>query len=258
MAFFNFSVTFSLIFKSFLFWSFSLFAEVKLRDTWRVGAGENSKEVDVQKNRNHREKETTYQTVQEIPSNPKEPWDLEMDYDDTLTPEIPIEQLPDVDGAEAAVAPNQVATHDVQEVATTSSTSNAATAEPDLELLAVLLKNPELVFALTSGQAGSIPSQETVKLLDMIKRGGMNLGVNENTNGNGMSAKATEKVEVSLPSPTPTSDPRTVRDLSSYCNYLSKILSCLMSPTAVPCTFHFSHVSLYVLRVEREQIALVV
>ncbi|KAK7337417.1 hypothetical protein VNO77_17990 [Canavalia gladiata] len=184
-------------------------AEVKLKDTWRVGAGENSKEVDVQKNRNRREKETVYKTIQEMPSNPKEPWDLEMDYDDTLTPEIPIEQLPDGDGAEIAVSPNQVPTNTVQGVASTSSIG-AAPAEPDLELLAVLLKNPELVFALTSGQAGSIPSDQTVKLLDMIKRGGLNLGLSENTNGNcSMSVKAPEKVEVSLPSPTPLSDPRT-------------------------------------------------
>ncbi|KAK7284679.1 hypothetical protein RJT34_19429 [Clitoria ternatea] len=184
-------------------------AEVKLKDTWRVGAGENSKEVDVQINRHRREKETIYKTPQEIPSNPKEPWDLEMDYDDTLTLEIPIEQLPDADGAEIAVSPSQAAAHDVQGVASTSSTGTA-TAVPDLELLAVLLKNPELVFALTSGQAGSISNEETVKLLDMIKRGGVNLGLSENTNGNyGMSVKATEKVEVSLPSPTPLSDPRT-------------------------------------------------
>lgn len=226
---------------------------MKLKDTWRVGAGENSKEVEVQENRNRRDKETHYQTVQNMPSNPKEPWDLEMDYDDSLTLEIPIEQLPDGDGPEITVAPNQVATHAVQGVATPSSTgNNAVTAEPDLELLAVLLKNPELVYALTSGQTGSITNEETMKLLDMIKRGGVNLGSSENTNGNyGMSAKAPEKVEVSLPSPTPSSDPRTVRDLSSYCNYLSKVLSlCLMSPITVPCTLHFSHVGLYVLRVE--------
>ncbi|KAK7259401.1 hypothetical protein RIF29_25008 [Crotalaria pallida] len=200
-------------------------AEVKLQESWEVGAGQNSKEVEVEKNRNRRDKETIYNTVQEMPSNPKEPWDLEMDYDDTLTPEIPIEQLPDGDGDEAEIedAPNEVASHavQVQGVATTSSNgNNAVTAVPDLELLAVLLKNPELVFALTSGQTGSITNQETVKLLDMIKRGGLNLGLSENpnpntntntnTNGNyGMSAQAQERVEVSLPSPTPSSDPRT-------------------------------------------------
>ncbi|KAF7804826.1 homeobox protein LUMINIDEPENDENS [Senna tora] len=200
-------------------------AEVKLNDTWSVGAGENSKEVDVQKNRNRREKETLYQTAQDIPFNPKEPWDLEMDYDDSLTPAIPIEQLPDGDGAETPAAPNQ----NVQ-VGTTSSSSNIA--EPDLELLAVLLKNPELVFALTSGQAGSIPTEETVKLLDMIKRGSVHLG-----------GSAQEKVEVSLPSPTPSSDPRTVRDLR-----LDIATICQRScqyPSTVPPALHFSLVGLY-------------
>jgi hypothetical protein len=81
---------------------------MKHNDLWSVGASENSKEVEFQKNRNRREKETIYQTVQEIPSNPKEPWDIEMDYDDTLTPEIPTEQLPDADAAETQVTSSQV------------------------------------------------------------------------------------------------------------------------------------------------------
>ncbi|XP_028804230.1 homeobox protein LUMINIDEPENDENS [Neltuma alba] len=177
-------------------------AEVKLNDTWRVGAGENSKEVDVQKSRNRRGEEIIYQTIQEIPLNPNEPWDLEMDYDDTLTPSIPIEQLPDVEGAEAPAPANE----GIQVANPSSSNANVNVAEPDLELLAVLLKNPELVFALTSGQAGSIPSEETVKLLDMIKKGSVHLA--DNTNGS-IGGKAQEKAEVSLPSPTPSNDPRT-------------------------------------------------
>ncbi|GAU11191.1 hypothetical protein TSUD_341810 [Trifolium subterraneum] len=187
-------------------------AEVELKDTWRVGAGENSKEVHVQENRNHRDKESIYRTVQEMPPNPKEPWDIEMDYDDSLTLEIPIEQLPDGDGPEIEDASDHVETHAaaVQGVASSSSASNAATAEPDLELLAVLLKNPDLVFALTSGQVSNVSNDETLKLLDMIKRGSVNLGLSVNTNGNpGPSAKAPEKVEVSLPSPTPSRDPTT-------------------------------------------------
>ncbi|KAJ7977523.1 Homeobox protein LUMINIDEPENDENS [Quillaja saponaria] len=180
-------------------------AEMKLNDIWRVGAGENSKEVDIQKNRNRRDKETCYQTVQEIPSNPKEPWDLEMDYDDTLTPEIPIEQPPDADGTEMQATPIQGVNNAVPLAASSSQSCDATvTAEPDLELLAVLLKNPELVFALTSGQAGNLSTEETVKLLDMIKKGGVNLAGNVN----GISGKV-ENVEVSLPSPTPPSDPGT-------------------------------------------------
>ncbi|KAL5098595.1 hypothetical protein RYX36_002922 [Vicia faba] len=75
-------------------------AEIKLKDTWRVGAGQNSKEVHIQENRNRRDKEAIYQTAQEMPSNPNEPWDIEMDYNDSLTLEIPIEQLPDNDDPE--------------------------------------------------------------------------------------------------------------------------------------------------------------
>ncbi|XP_011033582.1 PREDICTED: homeobox protein LUMINIDEPENDENS-like isoform X2 [Populus euphratica] len=180
--------------------------EIKLNVLWRVGTGENGKEVDVQKNRNRREVETIYQTVQELPSNPKEPWDLDMDYDDTLTPEIPIEQAPDADGAEIQVS----LTEHVNTVVAPSpapslpQVGGGSATEPDLELLAVLLKNPELVFALTSGHAGNLSSEETVKLLDMIKAGGTGLAGSLN----GLGGKV-EEVEVSLPSPTPSSNPGT-------------------------------------------------
>lgn len=181
-------------------------AEMKHSDTWSVGAGENSKEVEGQKNRNRREKETLYQTVEEIPPNPKEPWDIEMDYDDSLTPEIPIEQLPDADAGETQIASSEAANSFVSLAPSLPQVGNGSTAEPDLELLAVLLKNPELVFALTSGQAGNLSSADTVKLLDMIKAGGAGLaGAGVNMSG----GRVEEKVEVSLPSPTPSSNPGT-------------------------------------------------
>ncbi|XP_060667410.1 homeobox protein LUMINIDEPENDENS isoform X2 [Ziziphus jujuba] len=192
--------------------------EIKLNHQWSVGAGENSKEVEVQKNRNNREKETIYQRIQEIPSNPKEPWDLEMDYDDTLTPEIPTQQLPDADNTETQAtnqainnvgtqgAPSQrVNNYASLQSITTSQTGSTSIAEPDLELLAVLLKNPELVFALTSGQASNLSSEETVKLLDMIKAGGSGL----TSNMNGLDRQGEDNIGVSLPSPTPSSNPGT-------------------------------------------------
>ncbi|XP_028085274.1 homeobox protein LUMINIDEPENDENS isoform X1 [Camellia sinensis] len=189
---------------------FFLNAEMRIHDDWRVGMGENSKEVEVQRNRIRREKETIYRTSLEIPHNPKEPWDSEMEYDDTLTPEIPTEQLPDPDGAETVVSPqeNEISTV-VAEVpeSSTSQISNGSVPEPDLELLAVLLKNPELVFALTSGQGGSLSSEQTVKLLDMIKSNGVASLANLTT-GLGRNAPE-ENVQVSLPSPTPSSDPVT-------------------------------------------------
>ncbi|KAB5527460.1 hypothetical protein DKX38_021307 [Salix brachista] len=125
--------------------------EIKHNDLWRVGTGENGKEVDVQKNRNRREAETIYQAVQGLPSNPKEPWDLEMDYDDTLTPEIPIEQPPDADGSEIQVSLTEHVNTVVAPAPSVPQVGGGSATEPDLELLAVLLENPELVFALTSG-----------------------------------------------------------------------------------------------------------
>lgn len=181
--------------------------EMEINSAWSVGMGENSKEVEFQKNRIRREKEIVYKTLQEIPSNPKEPWDLEMDYDDTLTPEIPVDQLPDSDGMETDVSPRENPELAVSKVLTsgTLQNSNGNMPEPDLELLAVLLKNPEVVFALTSGQGGNLSSEQMVKLLDMIKSNGVN-SVGSLITGL-VDKKAEEKVEVSLPSPTPSSNP---------------------------------------------------
>ncbi|MCD7447921.1 hypothetical protein HAX54_036289 [Datura stramonium] len=178
--------------------------EVQLSDTWKICAGGESKEVDIQNNRIRRERETIYRTAQEIPLNPKEPWDREMDPDDTLTTEIPIEQLPDAEGAETAVL--QLEDRE-SEAALAASTSNgiATTTKPDVELLAVLLKNPELVYALTSGQAGNLSSEQIVNLLDLIKADGMSSRRIQTDLGR----DTEKKVEVSLPSPTPSSDPGT-------------------------------------------------
>ncbi|KAF8394550.1 hypothetical protein HHK36_020761 [Tetracentron sinense] len=179
--------------------------EVGINCLWRVGAGEKSKEVEVQTGRIRREKETIYHSIRDIPSDPKEPWDLEMDYDDTLTPEIPIEQLPDPDGGEALASPRDNQNTTDASVITPAQISNGNDPEPDLELLAVLLKNPELVFALTSGQGGNLSTAETVKLLDMIKSSGIGLpGI---LNGLSGQAEKVEEVITSLPSPTPSSNP---------------------------------------------------
>ncbi|KAL8548585.1 hypothetical protein ACS0TY_007759 [Phlomoides rotata] len=167
-------------------------AEVEIDETWRVGHGANSKEVEVQKNRIRREREVIYRTTQEIPSNPREPWDREMDCDDSLTPEIPIEQLPDIEEA-SPVAPNP--SNGI--AAPVASTSSQSMPPPDYELLAELMKTPELVYAL---QAANLSSGETLKLLDMIKANGASSLVN-------LAGNANSKVEVSLPSPTPSSDP---------------------------------------------------
>ncbi|XP_008789939.1 homeobox protein LUMINIDEPENDENS-like [Phoenix dactylifera] len=181
---------------------------------WRVGAGENSKEVEVQTQRNQREKETFYSKPEDIPLNAKEPWDLEMDFDDSLTPEIPTEPLPDADITEDSVcSPCNVGASDNGTPAATSAPPpppppiSNGNPEPDLELLTVLLKNPELVFALTSGQAKSMTSEQMVALLDVLKRNGVGLAELVNRAADGLEQKPQEPKPTSLPSPTPPSDP---------------------------------------------------
>ncbi|KAK1279129.1 Homeobox protein LUMINIDEPENDENS [Acorus gramineus] len=198
--------------------------EMKLDPLWRIGVGENCKEVEVQTERIRREKETFYDSIQDIPPNPKDPWDIEMDYDDSLTLEILMEQPTDTDDPEASsprdnksnandgtpaalpAVPSPIAAPLVN--GTVSSA--VAPPEPDLELLAVLLKNPELVFALTSGQASGLSSEQTVALLDALKSTGASLSGLLNGSvlaGKNPAVKQTEQDEpTSLPSPTPPSE----------------------------------------------------
>ncbi|XP_006645287.1 homeobox protein LUMINIDEPENDENS [Oryza brachyantha] len=196
--------------------------DVWIDPAWSLGTGENSKEFEVQTQRNRREKETFYTSLKDIPLNPKDPWDVEMDFDDSLTPEIPIDQPPDADAMETnsvgTAPPNiEVPVADKQ-VGSTSLISpvvaagaNGAASEPDLELLAVLLKNPQLVFALTSNQGGTLPSEQTVALLDMLKQTGLGLSelVNGLANNSGVQKEpesGPETIPTSLPSPTPPKD----------------------------------------------------
>nr|AAA19115.1 mutant phenotype: late flowering [Arabidopsis thaliana] len=169
---------------------------MELDELWRVAAGGNSKEADVQRNRNRRERETTYQSLQTIPLNPKEPWDREMDYDDSLSPEIPSQQPPE----ESLTEPQD--SLDERRIAAGAATtsSSLSSPEPDLELLAALLKNPDLVYALTSGKPSNLAGQDMVKLLDVIKTGAPNSSSSSNK-------QVEERVEVSLPSPTPSTNP---------------------------------------------------
>ncbi|KAK8928880.1 Homeobox protein LUMINIDEPENDENS [Platanthera zijinensis] len=197
--------------------------EMKIDSSWRVGEAENSKELLVQAQRTRREKETFYLPPSQIPPNPKDPWDVEMDFDDSLTPEIPIEQPPDADiaddsadeaekstvgdvPAQPIAAPSIIADAPVPVPAPTVASSGIA-ATPDLELLAVLLKNPELVFALTSGQGKNLSNNERVALLDMIKHSNALLADGANGTASGVSLeRSRESAPVSLPSPTPPSD----------------------------------------------------
>jgi hypothetical protein len=210
-------------------------AAVWIDPSWSVGAGENSKEREVQTQRNRRDKETFYANQKDIPLNPKDPWDQEMDFDDSLTPEIPIEQQPDADTMETdyvdAAPPATVDHLEGEQVVSTSSTSvvDASsvndTEKPDFELLAVLLKNPQLVFALTSIKGESMSSELTIALLDTLKRTGLELSdlVNNLENGGAGALKEPPQpdyVPASFPSPTPPSDLTTrvcLRTLHYFC-----------------------------------------
>ncbi|KAM0836888.1 hypothetical protein ACQ4PT_062016 [Festuca glaucescens] len=196
--------------------------EVWIDPSWSLSTGENSKELDVQTQRNRRGKETFYASLKDIPLNPKDPWDLEMDFDDSLTPEIPIDQAPDADAMESdsvdAAPPDIGFPDENKQIGSTLSSSltvpagaNGAATEPDLELLAVLLKNPQLVFALSSNQVGNLPNDQTVALLDMLKQTGLGLSelVNSLANGAGVPKEpepGPEMIPTSLPSPTPPKD----------------------------------------------------
>lgn len=120
-----------------------------------------------------------------------------MDFDDSLTPEIPTQQPPEESITEPQDSLDERRT---AAGAATTSSSQSGSLEPDLELLAALLKNPDLVYALTSGKPGNFAGQDMVKLLDVIKTGAPN-----------SNKKIEEKVEVSLPSPTPSTNPGMVR-----------------------------------------------
>lgn len=186
-------------------------AEVRINYLWRVGAGEKSKEVEVQTQRLKREREAVYRKIQDIPPNPREPWDAEMDFDDSLTPEVPVEQLPSGEESPADArlpSPSEVknvvskAAEPVPSVDTAAPASNVG-GEPDLELLAVLLKNPELVFALTSGQGKNMSKEETVALLDLLKTNNSGLAGVANGLAGSSSVHTAAKPEIPSLSPNP-------------------------------------------------------
>ncbi|KAG6544548.1 hypothetical protein Mapa_013969 [Marchantia paleacea] len=63
-------------------------AEFHLDPQWNVAAGEDSKEKEMQSARVKREEEAYYPDASTIPSDPKDPWEEEPNYDDSLTFEI--------------------------------------------------------------------------------------------------------------------------------------------------------------------------
>lgn len=152
-------------------------AVLNLNPAWGVVAGDASKELGFQAARVKREEEEIYSDLISIPENPKDLWDEEPIYDDTLTPEIPVEVLeypsPSKTSSPNAAVVNQgvelnpsmngnlpaAKTLGEQHVASTNTFSGAqqsgdAAPGHDPNLLALLLSNPHLVSQLASQQKG--------------------------------------------------------------------------------------------------------
>lgn len=227
-------------------------AEVRIDPAWQVCTGDNSKERSFQAQRIRRDAEIFYTDPEKIPPNPKDPWDVEMDFDDSLTPEIPIDQPPDPDTTDPVQQDLVQMTDEPSAVASTSlsseqpivpvSADSSTVPEPDLELLAVLLKNPELVFALTSGQASGLSGEQTVALLDMLKNSGVALsdlvnGSVGNNNVMGSGVGGPEPVPTSLPSPTPTSE-RVLIEFLLCISFKSSLVFIILQLNFHYCFFH--------------------
>ncbi|XP_002968102.2 homeobox protein LUMINIDEPENDENS isoform X1 [Selaginella moellendorffii] len=125
---------------------------------WTVAVGEESKEKEVQSMRVKREVEEFYSDPGLIPENPRDPWDVEPDYDDSLTLQVPLEDAQDkAEGTTIPQAPEP------PQAATASAPAH------DPELLALLLRNPALVSELTSG----VKPDSTLKPLQPVQAGGV-------------------------------------------------------------------------------------
>lgn len=209
-----------------------------MNSSWRVGTGENSKEVQVQTQRNKRDKETIYLNLQDVPLNPKEPWDVEMDFDDSLTLEIPTDQPPDSESPLCSPTVDSVANANASAVVnglpSASSVSVLATTPPvaatgsvvlkpdtDAELLAVLLEHPDVVEALTRGDGRNLSEDQMVIVLDLLKKAGTGAAGVLNGLAN-IPVERPKPEQLSLPSPTPPPNATRVRtkNLRSFSSYI--------------------------------------
>ncbi|KAL2607407.1 hypothetical protein R1flu_025980 [Riccia fluitans] len=151
---------------------------------WKVAAGEESKEKDVQSARVKREEEAYYLDFSSIPSDPKDPWEEEPNYDDTLTFEIYLDngqrkppsgtqiqadQMTGINMMASGAPPTSFTTEtsstmfdsqDIPDPCPSASgldsllqqLSPSGGIAHDPALLSLLLQNPDLVSQLTSGQ----------------------------------------------------------------------------------------------------------
>lgn len=145
-----------------------------------------------------REAEEIYEDLLSVPADPKDLWDEEPVYDDTLTLEIPVE-VPEnsiskpsspssakgdiVHVAGSGVVDNGAQAHEQMgsEQPLTGPTTSSVTGQPvdasnsahDPNLLAILLNNPALVSQLTSQQNRNSSLDGLSALLEMVNKGSL-------------------------------------------------------------------------------------
>jgi hypothetical protein len=178
---------------TFLAWSVP--PEMKVKTSWGLAAGEESKEMEAQTLRVKREEEAVYPNLTSIPADPKDVWEEEPSYDDSLTPVIPTEIAPatEIEHIEPCLNTVNIKDENIKvpnteynNSANNSSLPTASTVEMesvskdapvpsqdenshDPQLLKLLLSNPGLISQLTSLQTNSSNEGSVSALLEFVK-----------------------------------------------------------------------------------------
>lgn len=168
---------------------------MKVKTSWGLAAGEESKEMEAQTLRVKREEEAVYPNLTSIPADPKNVWEEEPSYDDSLTPVIPTESTPATEIEHIEPCLNtvnikdeniKVPNTDYNNSANNSSLPTASTVgmesvskdapapsqeenSHDPQLLKLLLSNPGLISQLTSLQTNSSNDGSVSALLEFVK-----------------------------------------------------------------------------------------
>jgi hypothetical protein len=168
---------------------------MKVKTSWGLAAGEESKEMEAQTLRVKREEEAVYPNLTSIPADPKDVWEEEPSYDDSLTPVIPTEIAPatEIEHIEPCLNTVNIKDENIKvpnteynNSANNSSLPTASTVEMesvskdapvpsqdenshDPQLLKLLLSNPGLISQLTSLQTNSSNEGSVSALLEFVK-----------------------------------------------------------------------------------------
>jgi hypothetical protein len=170
-------------------------AEMKVKTSWGLAAGEESKEMEAQTLRVKREEEAVYPNLTSVPADPKDVWEEEPSYDDSLTPVIPTEIAPatEIEHIEPCLNTVNIKDENIKvpntEYNNSAKNSSLPTASTvgmesvskdapapsqeenshDPQLLKLLLSNPGLISQLTSLQTNSSNDGSVSALLEFVK-----------------------------------------------------------------------------------------